>query len=139
MTSELRTHFGAPKDAGVLVSSVDETSPAGKAGVKVGDIVVAIDGVDVASPTALRRTLRDKKNGDTARLDILRGRNRQTLVASLVEREGRPLGIPGARVLRGRNPEEWRAFAVNAGDCGDLSIKIKDLEKKLKELEVKIK
>ncbi len=38
MTPELRKHFGAPEDRGVLVVKVEEGRPAALAGVKVGDI-----------------------------------------------------------------------------------------------------
>src|SRR5688500_12390489 len=35
MTPELRAHFGVPEEAGVMVSSVEDGSPADKAGLKV--------------------------------------------------------------------------------------------------------
>lgn len=142
MSSELRKHFGAPGDAGVLVSSVDETSPAGKAGIRVGDILLSLDGEDIDSPAALRRGLGEKKDGDSVRVDLLRGKARQTVIASVVEREGAPLGIPGVRALRTlrpRNDAEWRAQVFPLTDCGDLSARIKDLETKLKALESKIR
>ena len=43
MTQELRAHYGAPKDAGVLVAGVESESPAAKAGIQVGDIVTRAD------------------------------------------------------------------------------------------------
>ena len=42
LSSDLRTHFGAPKDSGLLVSKVDSDSAAQKAGIKVGDIITKI-------------------------------------------------------------------------------------------------
>src|SRR5262245_50302044 len=47
LTPELRTHFGAPEDAGVMVSKVEPGSPADKAGIKVGDVLASIDGKEV--------------------------------------------------------------------------------------------
>ena len=141
MSPELRRHFGAPGDAGALVSSVDETSPAGKAGIRVGDILLSLDGKDIQSPVELRGALREKKEGDSVRVDLLRGKARQTVVATVVEREGAPIDLPGIRgirMLRPRGSAEWRA-SVLANDCGDLSARIKDLETKLKALESKIK
>lgn len=49
----LRTHFGAPESAGVLVSAVDPGSPAETAGIRVGDLVVAVAGQEVGSVGAL--------------------------------------------------------------------------------------
>ena len=49
ITPELRAHFGAPKDAGVLVSDVRADTPASKAGVEVGDVITSVDGKRVES------------------------------------------------------------------------------------------
>lgn len=140
LTSELREHYGAPKDAGVLVSSVEDGSPADKAGLKVGDIVVAIDGNDVDTAGDIRQGLRDKKDGDTARVEVLRGRTRQTLVASVVEREGPRLFAPGDLEGLGRtlNSPEWKARINAIPDCGSLQGRIKELETRLKELEKRL-
>ena len=43
LTPELRRHFGVADDLGVMISSVAEHSPAMEFGVKVGDIITAID------------------------------------------------------------------------------------------------
>jgi len=49
LTPELREFFGAPKDAGVLVSSVAENGPAAKAGVRVGDVITSANGKATAT------------------------------------------------------------------------------------------
>ncbi|HEV7763386.1 MAG TPA: PDZ domain-containing protein [Thermoanaerobaculia bacterium] len=141
LSTELREHYGAPKDSGVLVASVEENSPADKAGIRVGDIIVSADGRDVASPVALRRVLTDKKDGDSVRLEALRGRARQTFVATVVEREGMPsLFASGELGNLGRifdNPE-WKARIETLSDCGTLQARIKDLEARLKDLEKRL-
>ena len=65
MTPELRTHFGAPKESGVFVGTVEKDSPAAKAGLQVGDIVTSADGEKVDRKRDLVRTIRRKKEGDT--------------------------------------------------------------------------
>lgn len=138
LSPELREHFGASKDAGVLVESVQKDSPADKAGVRVGDIVLAIDGAGVKSAGDLRTALQEKKDGDSVRIEVLRGRARQTLVASVKERENRRLlqldELPG---LMG-GPEFRARIERLGGDCGDLQSRIKDLESRLKDLEKKL-
>ena len=138
LSPELREHFGAPKDAGVLVGSVQNGSPAEKAGLRVGDIVLSVEGKDVTSSMDLRQALRDKKEGDSVRLDILRGRARQTVVATVKERDTpRALQLEDLRTVVG-TPEFRARVERLGGDCGDLQVRIKELETRLKDLEKKL-
>lgn len=140
LTSELRDHLGAPKDSGVMVGSVEDGSPADKAGLKVGDIVVAVDGKDVESAAGLRLALRGKKDGDTVRVEVLRGRARQTFVATVAERQMRtilPMDLDD--LPRALGTPEFRARLETLGPrCNELQERIKDLEGRLKELEKKL-
>lgn len=140
LTPELREHYGADRDAGILVGSLEDNGPADKAGVRVGDIITAVDGTEVASTGQLRRALRDKKEGDTVRLDVLRGRGRQTIVATVVEREGP--GFPGLLRMADLEsmgmPGEWRTRVTSLPNCVELQSRIKELEAKMKDLEKKL-
>jgi len=53
LPASLREHFGAPEDAGVLVSLVVPGSPAEISGIQVGDVVYEVDGERVTSVEAL--------------------------------------------------------------------------------------
>jgi serine protease Do len=50
---DLRTAWGAPREAGVVVARVMAEGPAAKAGVKVGDVVVRVNGVAMSSVQAV--------------------------------------------------------------------------------------
>lgn len=145
LSPELREHFGATKESGVLVESVAAGSPAEKAGLRVGDVIVSVDGKDVAWSGNIRRALRDRKEGDSVRIEIVRGRARQTLMATLIEKEGPRVLLPkDLEVLKekiGRNFDgsEWHARVERLGDCSELQSRIKELENRLKELEKKLK
>ena len=56
ITPELRAYFGAPRDAGVLVASVEPESPAAKSGLSVGDVIVKMDGERTESSRDISRS-----------------------------------------------------------------------------------
>lgn len=87
MTPELRGHFGAPEDAGVLVARVEEESPAAAAGLAVGDVVTAIDGEPVATSFDLRRRVRGFEAGQRTTLEVVRGGRILALTVTVAERE----------------------------------------------------
>jgi len=78
LTKQLGEYFGAPDGKGLLINNVRENSPAAKAGLKAGDIIVEADGKEIKNNTDLIRTLNEKKEGDV-QLTIIRDRNRQTV------------------------------------------------------------
>ena len=138
LSPELREHFGAPRDAGVIVEGVQDDSPAAKAGIKVGDILLSVDGKDVTSSVDLRKALREKKEGDTVRIEALRGRAKQTFVTTVKEREA-PRYFDTSDLPTVIGGPEWRARIERlGGDCGDLQTRIKELETRLKDLEKKL-
>lgn len=67
----LRAAVGLPSRQGALVSGVEEDSPASAAGITRGDLIVGIDGQEVAGPDDLLVALRGE--GDTAELSVARG------------------------------------------------------------------
>ena len=72
ITVELRQHFGAPRDAGVLVESVRQNSPAATSGLQVGDVLVSIDREPIAIPWDLGQSLAAKKCGQTVLVELVR-------------------------------------------------------------------
>jgi len=80
---QLAEYFGVKN--GVLVASVDADSPAGKAGLKAGDVITSVNGQAIADPSDLTAEVRKAKAGSTLSLDIVRERKTQTLKATLPE------------------------------------------------------
>ncbi|MEM7311433.1 MAG: PDZ domain-containing protein [Planctomycetota bacterium] len=91
MSPELREFFGAPKDAGILVQEIEDDSPAAKAGVRVGDVLVGIGGEPIAEASDVRRALAARK-GAEVEVEVVRKKKRKTLKATLPER-GPQLGV----------------------------------------------
>lgn len=104
LTPELRAHFGVPEDAGVMVSQVDAGSPGEKAGLKVGDILSAVDGKDVASSWDVRARVRDFEDGQQVPLEVWRNGKVQTLTAAIAMRERSEIDM-GPLMIRGEGGE----------------------------------
>jgi membrane-associated protease RseP (regulator of RpoE activity) len=100
LTPELRTHFGVPDDAGVMVSSVEDGSPADKAGIKVGDILTSLDGKDIESSWDIRARVRELKEGEQVPLQVWRDGKAQNVSATIALRE-RPEFDMGPMIMRG--------------------------------------
>jgi len=71
---------------GVKVTGVTPDSPAAKAGIKEGDIVVSIDGAPLADLKGYSDVLRTLKPGQTVQVVITRDGKSQTLAITVVER-----------------------------------------------------
>ncbi len=70
------------------VIEVTQNGAADKAGVKVRDVIIGIDGTEFADYLVLRSIVGNKAPGDTVLLDILRGRKRiqiEVILGTLLE------------------------------------------------------
>jgi S1-C subfamily serine protease len=89
---------------GVLVTAVESGSPAEKAGIVRGDIVIQAEGKAVDTPADLRQALSAKKAGDKVTLTIRHGDTVKTVTATLADRGGAAslgISISGPGVGRG--------------------------------------
>ena len=84
LTEQLAEYFGAKE--GVLVSSVDRDSAAAKAGLKAGDVIVAVNGRKVTSAGDIGEEIRGADEGKQVELRVLRDRKEITLKAQVPER-----------------------------------------------------
>jgi len=64
--------YDLPKETGVVVLSVEEGSPARRAGLRDGDVIVALEGAPVAGVDDLHRLLTDVRVGISCTLTVLR-------------------------------------------------------------------
>ncbi len=158
MTPELRTHFGAPKDAGVLVAGVESESPAAKAGIKVGDIVTRADGEKIESGRDLTHVVRGMKSGETLKVEVSRDRAVKQLAVKIEERRaaevdlgelGHDLGDLGRDIGRDIGRDLGRDFGHDFGrrswvfrmppeKLEGLQEKLNEMDKRLKDLEKRI-
>lgn len=87
LTPELRRHFGANDDQGVLVARVVEDSPASRAGLRVGDVLTHVDGEAVSSPFEVTTRIGAREDGEVVGLEVVRDGRVSNLSATLETRE----------------------------------------------------
>jgi serine protease Do len=81
VTPELANSFGLDKAQGALISEVTDGSPAEKAGLKQGDIIISLDGKDVETSNVLKNEVAMLAPGTRARFTIFRkGKNKEVTV-----------------------------------------------------------
>jgi serine protease Do len=77
----LANSFGLPKPQGALISGVEPGSPADKAGLKSGDVVLGVNGKEIGQLAELPGLISAMKPGDSARLQVWReGKSRDVTV-----------------------------------------------------------
>jgi membrane-associated protease RseP (regulator of RpoE activity) len=135
ITPDLRSHFGVGRDSGVMVGSVEPESPAAKAGVEVGDIILKANGQPVESSSDLSRTVRGKKAGDTVNLEISRNRASKTLTATVAEKRvhGRDFVMP--EVIEMGDLQKVAPMLGHMPDWKSLQDRLSEIEKRLDDLE----
>jgi serine protease Do len=73
LTEDIARYYGLPVGHGVIVTKVAEGSPAEKAGMANGDIILRLDHIEVGSIEDLVREIRRKHAGEQVRVFALRG------------------------------------------------------------------
>jgi Do/DeqQ family serine protease len=101
VTPDIAESLGLKRPAGALVATVSEKSPAARAGLKTGDLIVAIDGQTVEDQNAFDYRFATKPLGGTAQIGIVRGGKEQTLKIAL---ETAPETPRDEIVIRSRSP-----------------------------------
>ncbi len=85
VTPEDAEVFGLPSVAGAVVQSVNDDSPAAKAGLQQGDVIVAVGGVAVRQSGQLQELVAEHNPGDRVELKIYRDKHPRTVEAKLGE------------------------------------------------------
>ena len=96
VTPELAKSFGLDKNKGALVAEVFKASPAEKAGIEQGDIILSLNGKEIAESKELSRMMAAAPVGDRVELNILRNGKMITCKVKAVEMEEKDVAIQDA-------------------------------------------
>lgn len=86
LTPQIAEQLGIDAASGVLVLAVDRDGPAGRAGIRPGDVLESMEDVQLNAPEKLLAELRGRNPGDTVGFKIKRGDQSLDVKADLVER-----------------------------------------------------
>jgi len=129
LTPELKEQLKVEVDAGAVVTEVVPASPAAKAGLKREDVITSIDDRPVKVPTDLRDAVQKAGPGKEVALQIVRGKEKQTVKAKLGE------GAVGFFLT----PGEDRFPTVDVESMFDQGRRIRELERRVEELEKRLR
>jgi len=103
-------YVGLPDIRGVLVQDFTEKSPAQKAGMQPGDIIVAVDGKPVEYVGQLQQQIAFRKAGETVKVEVARkGGVRKTLDVKLQE-------VAAPRQIAGRDSDQSNESADSSDE-----------------------
>lgn len=106
LSDQLAKHYGAT-DGGALINEVVKDSPAEKAGLEAGDVIVKLDGNKVEDTQEIREAIADKDEGDKVAVTVLRNGSEKTFDVD-VEESDTWSGVGDMRALpRGHAPRVY--------------------------------
>ena len=164
ISESLRRHFAAPADAGLLVDRVLPNSPAAKAGLTTGDVIVNVNGSPIAEVWDIFKALSRAKKGDKVNVKVIRNKKPKTLQVTLDDdamgssmpwggNGVNPFGVPdGALGTENLGKGEWNPGSmfregknfpfgrmqqgpIQQGAEDELRDKVRKLEERLNKLE----
>jgi serine protease Do len=85
VTSTIQHYYNLSVNAGALITSVTSGSPASKAGLRAGDIIIKIDGEDISTAAELSSAIGSHQIGDQVEIVYYRGSVQNVANATLEE------------------------------------------------------
>ena len=117
VSQSLAQSFGLPRPQGALVASVESGGPADKAGLKAGDVILAMDGKPVERSNELPPRVANVKPGNKTTFDVWRDGKKQQIAVTVGElKQDKVAAAGGAETPKGA-----------AADTGKLGLALRQL------------
>jgi S1-C subfamily serine protease len=135
VTRELAEQYRLSRVSGAFIARIDNRGPAAQAGLRVGDVITAVDGFEVVDARSALYRLTTRGVGNRAKLDVVRDGRAVTVNIALVAPP--ELGRDDVRNLSGRHPLEGARVAnllpgvadqlgIDAGDEGVVVLSVRN-------------
>ena len=98
----LADSFGLKKNAGALVSSVEKDSPAARAGLEPGDVIVRYNGTEVGTSAQLPVLVSNTRPGDVATLEVVRKGSAKRIDVQIGELQAEKVAAADSAAEKGR-------------------------------------
>ncbi len=135
---ELSEYFGVKEGRGLLVAKVSKDSPAEKAGLKVGDVIIKADGIRIERARDLTGVIQDKKKGEKIKLEVIRNKKARSIEVEIEEERS---GFSYSYKNWEDYVDSWNSYSRNLEkqlkkwqDSDDFKNLMKRLNKKLEEI-----
>ncbi|PID72121.1 MAG: serine protease [Desulfobulbus propionicus] len=120
INEDLAKSFDLDHNSGVLIAEVTDDSPAQKAGLEQGDVLIALDGTPLSDVTDLRNKIAMTPPGSKVKMQVVRNGKTQTI-----------------KVKIGQQPEDMASIGSSAGGTnsllGDYGLSLQNLTPELAE------
>lgn len=117
LSPELRLHFGGPEEIGVMISRVEDDSPAQRTGLQVGDLLTTVDNQPIQSFVDLFHEISSHEEGDVVRLEAWRDAQFLSFDATLTKLERPQIDIRRFHIGEG---DEHHAMVLSDGDFDEV-------------------
>jgi len=113
VTSDLAEGFNLPGQDGVLIGDVKPNSSAEKAGIKSGDVLVALNGKEVSDAHSFELLISECLPGSQATLKLLRNGEAKTVAVTLTEQHNEVAQEDNSGPSTNRSPVKSKADALD--------------------------
>jgi serine protease Do len=104
VTPENAKFFDSKDNRGAIVTQVEANSPAAKAGLKIGDLITALDGKEITDASQLQVTVGQTRPGTTIKLQVMRDSKGMELPVTLEKMGARDKGEDESASTEGGKP-----------------------------------
>ena len=130
LTDGLREYFDVEDDEGVLIVNVIEDSPAEKAGLKSGDIIVKVDKRVIEDSDDLRKAISKHEPDEKVKIEYIRNKKKSSKTVKLGERED--FNDFNIRIFRDRHFSPQGNFYFDSDKMKELHIEMNRLSREIR-------
>jgi C-terminal processing protease CtpA/Prc len=144
LTEQLGNYFGVLHGEGALIQSVENDSPAQDAGLRAGDVIVAIGDEDVEDASDVTKAMREYEEGDEVTVHIIRDKQKMDLLVTVDEVDDGDwplvLSVPDMPPMHFKAPNMRGLYKglsemdLNEEDMEDVQAELRELREELQEL-----